>query len=375
MKILVCGGGIAGLSATIALQQQGHQVSLIERSENWQTFGAGLHLPGNSEPLLKHLGVLEAVERQSASFEQLCYCRADGKALFSLNVAAQGWPRFRALSRQSFHRILLDRADLSSARTGVAVKSVSAEGHVILSDGTQENFDLVIGADGIGSRVRRSLFGEACKPQETGFRCWRWIADDADVMAYPRFVMGRGVVLLAMPLEGGKTYVFVSVHDPEEQFRELSVAAMKKLLEQFEPGLVARLTRDLDPHNLHEGTLQQMEMQQWSRGRVVLIGDAAHGTLPTLAQGAAQSMKDAIELAAALDEDGEISVALARFERRRKPEAHWVQGQSFRRMGLARLDSPVAVFCRNALLRLLGSRILASGWRPLIDGNFAGRPE
>ncbi len=375
MKILICGGGIAGLAAMIALRQAGHDLHLVERAPVWQTTGAGLHLPGNARPLLDSLGIQAEVEQAAASFDRLTYCRADGQNLFSLDVRKQGWPDFMALSRQVFHDILLSCLDGAVMQTGVVAQKVSAEAHVVFSDGREDDFDLVIVAEGISAPTRQSVFGAEHSPVDTGFRCWRWVCDPGFAEKVPQFIMGRGVVVLLMPLEQQKTYVFVSVYDPAAQFANLSTMHFEQLLAQFSPTLSRGLLNSLAGQDSHEAPLQQMVMQSWVKKRVVLIGDAAHGTLPTLAQGAAQAMKDAVVLAHVLDKSDDeerLSRSLAQFQQIRKPEAHWVQAQSLKRMGLARLEGAAAVFCRNAALKILGPKILASGWEPLIAGRFAG---
>ena len=375
MKILICGGGIAGLAAMIALREAGHDLQLVERAPVWQTTGAGLHLPGNAPPLLDALGIRTAVEQAAASFDRLTYCRADGQSLFSLNVRKQGWPDFMALSRQAFHDILLSRLEGAAMQTGCAAEQVNADGHVVFSDGRTDDFDLVVVAEGISAPTRHAIFGAEHRPVDTGFRCWRWVCDPGFAEKSPQFIMGRGVVVLLMPLEQGKSYVFVSVYDPAGEFINLSTAQLEQLLAQFSPALSHGLLDRLAGQDNHEAPLQQMVMDSWAKKRVVLIGDAAHGTLPTLAQGATQAMKDAVVLARVLDKSGDdkqLSDALAQFQTIRTPEAHWVQAQSLKRMGLARLEGAGAVFCRNAALKIGGAKILASGWEPLIAGRFSG---
>lgn len=375
VKILICGGGIAGLAAMIALREAGHDLHLVERAPVWQTTGAGLHLPGNARPLLDSLGTRTAVEQAAASFDRLTYCRANGQKLFCLDVRKQGWPDFMALSRQAFHDILLSRLEGAVMQTGGVAEKVSADGHVVFSDGRTDDFDLVVVAEGMSAPTRQSVFGAEHRPVDTGFRCWRWVCDPGFAEKIPQFIMGRGVVVLLMPLEQGKTYVFFSVYDPAAEFTDLSTAQFEQLLAQFSPTLSHGLLNSLAGQNSHEAPLQQMVMDNWVKKRVVLIGDAAHGTLPTLAQGAAQAMKDAVVLASVLDKSGDekrLSDALAQFQQIRTPEAHWVQAQSLKRMGLVRLEGAAAVFCRNTALKVLGPKILASGWEPLITGRFSG---
>jgi 2-polyprenyl-6-methoxyphenol hydroxylase-like FAD-dependent oxidoreductase len=118
-----------------------------------------------------------------------------------------------------------------------------------------------------------------------------------------------------------------------------------------------------------------MVMPEWVAGRVALIGDAAHGTLPTMAQGATQSIKDGLALADALRKQPDITTALADWQATRLPEAHWVQQQSLQRMGFAKIRGKTGVWLRNTLMRRIGPKIVASGFRPLIDGMAGNRKD
>ncbi|OSQ43766.1 FAD-dependent monooxygenase [Thalassospira alkalitolerans] len=373
MKILIVGGGIAGLSAAIALQGDGYDITIVEALDGWEPAGAGLHLPGNAIAALKSLGIDQDVAAKSCVFPRLDYFDHRDRKLFSVETEKLGWPTFQALSRSDFHDILCAKLTTPKIHFGLSVSEINDENdqaQVTFTDGTQNAFDLVIGADGINSTVRQLAFGTEHTPQPTGYICWRWITDYPFGLTAPKFIVGHGQVILVMPIGDNRFYIYASTFDSAEKIRNLPTNQLANHFAGFD-GPVRDMLKTLAPDSkVHEGRLQQMLMPEWVTGRIALIGDAAHGTLPTMAQGATQSIKDGIALADALRGNPDIATALANWQQSRQPEAHWVQQQSLQRMGFAKIRGTIGVWLRNALMRRLGPKILASGFRPLIEGTI-----
>ena len=162
MKILIVGGGIAGLSAAIALQGDGYDITIVEALDGWEPAGAGLHLPGNAITALKSLGIDQDVAAKSCAFPRLDYFDHRDRKLFAVETEKLGWPTFQALSRSDFHDILCAKLTTPKIDFGLSVSEINDENdqaQVTFTDGTQNAFDLVIGADGINSTVRQLAFG------------------------------------------------------------------------------------------------------------------------------------------------------------------------------------------------------------------------
>ncbi len=371
MKILIVGGGIAGLSAAIALQGDGHDITIVETHDGWKPAGAGLHLPGNAMAALRALGIDQDVAAKSCAFPRLDYFDHHNRKLFSLETEQLGWPTFQALTRSDFHEILCTKLTAPTIRFGLSVSAIYDEtdqAQVSFTDGASSSFDLVIGADGINSTVRRLAFGAEHMPQPTGYICWRWITDYPFGLTAPKFIIGHGQVILVMPVGGKRFYIYASTYDPGERIRDLPAGELAAHFARFEGPVREMLGAIGTDTIIHEGRLQQMIMPEWVRGRAILIGDAAHGTLPTMAQGATQSIKDGLALADTLRAQPDINTALADWQAARLPEAHWLQQQSLQRMGFAKIRGKAGVWLRNTLMRKIGPKIVASGFRPLIDG-------
>lgn len=378
MNILIVGGGIAGLSAAIALQGDGHDITIAETLDGWKPAGAGLHLPGNAVTALRDLGIDQDVADKSCAFPRLDYFDHRDRKLFALETEQLGWPTFQALTRSDFHEILCARLTTPTIRFGLSVSDISNapdQAQVRFTDGTTGSFDLVIGADGINSAVRRLVFGPEHVPQPTGYICWRWITDYPFGLTAPKFIIGHGQVILLMPLGDSRFYIYASTYDPGERIHDLPTSELAAHFARFDGSVCDMLGTIGTDTVIHEGRLQQMVMPEWVAGRVVLIGDAAHGTLPTMAQGATQSIKDGLALANAFRAQSDITTALADWQAARLPEAHWVQQQSLQRMGFAKIRGKTGVWLRNTLMRRIGSKIVASGFRPLIDGTAGNRKD
>lgn len=373
MNILIVGGGIAGLSAAIALQGDGHDITIAETLDGWKPAGAGLHLPGNAVAALRDLGIDQDVADKSSAFPRLEYFDHRDRKLFALETEQLGWPTFQALTRSDFHEILCAKLTGPAIRFGLSVSDISNEpdqAQVSFTDGTNHSFDLVIGADGINSAVRRLAFGEEHVPQPTGYICWRWITDYPFGLSAPKFIIGHGQVILVMPLGGNRFYIYASTYDPGERIRDLPAGELAAHFARFDGPVRDMLGTIGTDTVIHESRLQQMVMPEWIAGRVILTGDAAHGTLPTMAQGATQSIKDGLALTDALRAQSDIKTALADWQKARLPEAHWVQQQSLQRMGFAKIRGRAGVWLRNTLMRKIGPKIVASGFRPLINNTL-----
>ncbi|OSQ32435.1 FAD-dependent monooxygenase [Thalassospira sp. MCCC 1A03138] len=378
MNILIVGGGIAGLSAAIALQGDRHDITIAETLDGWKPAGAGLHLPGNAVTALRDLGIDKDVAAKSCAFPRLDYFDHRDRKLFALETEQLGWPTFQALTRSDFHEILCARLTTPTIRFGLSVSDISNtpdQAQVRFTDGTTGSFDLVIGADGINSVVRHLVFGPEYIPQPTGYICWRWITNYPFGLTAPKFIISYGQVILVMPVGDSRFYIYASTYDPGERIHDLPTNELAVHFARFDGPVRDMLGTIGTDTVIHEGRIQQMVMPEWVAGRVALIGDAAHGTLPTMAQGATQSIKDGLAMANAFRTQSDITTALADWQAARLPEAHWVQQQSLQRMGFAKIRGRAGVWLRNTLMRRIGPKIVASGFRPLIDGMAGNRKD
>jgi 2-polyprenyl-6-methoxyphenol hydroxylase-like FAD-dependent oxidoreductase len=309
-KVLVVGGGIGGLSATLALRRAGVQVDVAEINPAWSVYGVGIIQPGNALRALDALGLAQQVIDQGFPMEGSRFHLADGTLLADLRfdrVAGPEYPPMNGITRSRLHTILTDAVKASGAdvRLGQTVDRLDdgPDGvHVTFNDGTQGDYDLVVGADGIHSKIRALVFGPEIQAEYTGQVCWR--------VNVPRPPEVRGIWMFAgrdgkagcVPLAPDLAYLLLIEEPPQGEERvpdDRLAATMRERLAEF-GGIIgelrdAHINRDEDV--VLRPVLAVFVERPWHRGRVVLIGDAAHATSPHVGQGAAMAIEDALVLA------------------------------------------------------------------------------
>jgi 2-polyprenyl-6-methoxyphenol hydroxylase-like FAD-dependent oxidoreductase len=367
-RILIVGGGIAGLSLATALHRQGYTPELIERSTTWPAIGAGINLPANGVRVLRALGLGEVVDRTAAVLHSWGFFDQHGELLCATDLVDL-WREVGPCL--GITRVRLQEALRTGAmvphRLGVSLADLTQEDHrvaVRFSDGTAGAYDLVVGADGINSTVR-TLAVRAAAPRYAGQIVWRSI-----ISTRPRGIgammvlMGEGCFFGLVPMGEGAAYGFGAVDAPRFADDPL-VGRLARFRGRFAdfggpvPAYLATLQRD---EQLHVGPIEWVELDAWYRGRVVLIGDAAHAGPPHMGEGGCMAMEDALVLAEVLRTAGSVEDALEAYVQRRRPRAEWVQEQS-RAAAQAWVLSPEV---RNAALRERGDEMFRARYRPLV---------
>jgi salicylate hydroxylase len=345
MRILIIGAGIAGLAAALALARKGHEVRVLERADGLHAVGAGLQLGPNAMRVLGEIGLADAVTAAGRSPQTITLRDGrSGREILKISLgdaALQRWgARYVTVHRADLVAILgtaLDAAQPGALLTGCAADTIDADaGHVMTADGQTLAADLIVGADGIHSRVRDRMFGPE-RPRFTGHVAWRaLVAVDRDDAAAPP----AGVGAWLGPRRHAVTYRvrpglvnFVGVTE-QTDWREEGWNL---------PGDPARLRAEFAGWEAVTRLLARAEaplrwalhdrkpMRAWHSGRAVLIGDACHPMLPFLAQGAAMGIEDGFALAALLpmgSASAEIEAALARFFALRQPRTARVQASA-----------------------------------------------
>ncbi len=366
-RILIVGGGIAGLSLATALHRQGYTPELVERNTAWPAVGAGINLPANGVRVLRALGVGEAVERAAAALRRWGFFDQHGELLCETDLA-ELWRDVGpclGITRVRLHEALLTGAAAVPHRLGVSLTALTqAENRVRagFSDGTSGDYDLVVGADGIYSTVRE-LAVNASPPSSAGQMVWRsLVATRPGGIVDMMVLMGEGCFFGLVPMGEGYTYGFGAV---DGAFKDPLAGRLERFRRRFAgfggpvPAYLAALQGD---EQLHVGPLEWVELDEWYRGRVVLIGDAAHAGPPNMGEGGCMAMEDALVLAEVLRATDSVESALEPYVRRRRPRADWVQEQS--RAAAQAWVLPPAV--RNAALRERGDQMFRDRYRPLI---------
>jgi salicylate hydroxylase len=333
--VLVAGAGLGGLTAALALIQRGHRVRVYEQAAELKEVGAGVQIGSNGTRLLISLGLQEAMER--------VVCVPVGRE-FRLWSTGQAWPsfdrgvlamqRFGApywmVHRGDFHAVLLDavrKADPDAVHAGnacVGFEQDARHATIRLSNGDSATGDVLIGADGVHSAIRQQMFGDG-RAEFTGIMAWRGLVPMERLPEHQRRLFGNawlgvGGHVVTYPLRRGELLNFVAAIERDDwRVESWTVAGTtEECLRDLAPWHddVKTIVRNIDtPYKW--ALLGRQPLDRYAEGRVCLMGDAAHPTLPFLAQGANMALEDAIVVARCLDLFDDVPEALRHYERAR----------------------------------------------------------
>jgi 2-polyprenyl-6-methoxyphenol hydroxylase-like FAD-dependent oxidoreductase len=285
-RILIVGGGIAGLTLGTALHRHGFGAELIERSTSWEAIGAGIAVQPNSIRVLSALGLAPLVEQAGTVLRRFGFCNRQGELLCETNLEAL-WKDvgpFIGIERTNLQQVLLAGAASISMRLGTSITSLTQDQHYVsvgFSDGSTGAYDLVVGADGISSNVR-ALTLSCSPPVYTGQMVWRSIAPiRPQGLANLMFLLGDGCFFGLCPVGGGRTYGFANMTMP--RFHDAIDGRLERLRERFATfgGIVQEYLASLESdEQIHCAPIEWLELDEWLVGRVILIGDAAHASSP-----------------------------------------------------------------------------------------------
>jgi 2-polyprenyl-6-methoxyphenol hydroxylase-like FAD-dependent oxidoreductase len=366
--VLIVGGGIAGLSLAIALRQRGLSAEIVERADEGAGTGTGLYLLGLGTRALALLGLTDAALREVYINRTQTFRNHRGARLAELDVGTY-WASCGpclGLPRAILHRLLAEKVPRRQTRFGVTVGALRQDPgqvSVTFTDGSDATYDLVVGADGIRSSIRRLEFGES-EPQFRGQVGWRFLARrPAEIGGWTVF-LGSGRAFLLLPIGGDRVYCYADrvasrliLDLPEGR-----VERLREIFRHFATPVREVLAQIDSPEQLHFSAIEEVVHEPWGRGRVVLIGDAAHAMSPNMACGAAMALEDALVLADLISQDGAVSGIVPEFMRRRSARVGWVRQQT---NGRDRLRSLPAIL-RDTFLRLRADRTYRANYQPLL---------
>jgi 2-polyprenyl-6-methoxyphenol hydroxylase-like FAD-dependent oxidoreductase len=362
LRILVVGAGIAGLAVARGLRLAGFRPDVVEELPATMLPAAGIYLPGNASRALRQLGLDAPLRPLGDLIFRQVFQDARGRELFELDVAGlwAGVGESRALSRADLQQVLLTSVG-GAVRYDTAVRDleiVDGAAKVEFGDGTVAAYDLVIGADGRRSTIRtKSGLGGPAVP--TGQIVYRSVVTGGPPLSDWTALLGRRSSFVVMPMGSRKLYCYADETAPDSPNPVDAHARLRELFGSF-GGPVPAILDAME--KVQVARTDEVVLESWSRGPVLLVGDAAHATAPTLAQGAAMSFEDAVVLGEELRGAQDIPAALRAYEARRRPRCGEVRDRTHERDRTR--DVPPAL--RDPMLRRRGLRIFADQYRALV---------
>ncbi|WP_339451080.1 FAD-dependent oxidoreductase [Pseudomonas sp. JAI120] len=338
-RVLIVGGGIGGLCAAIALRRQEIEVDLVELKAQWTVYGVGIIQQSNVVREMAKLGVLDGYLDAAYAFEDVTINTTAGEQLARIpgqRLAGPEYPANVGISRLALHQVLSDTTMAlgASIRLGLSVEALEQVGEgvdVLFTDGSRGRYDLVVGADGLYSKMRGLLFGEQYSPRFTGQSVWRYNLPRAAGIDHLATFQGPAGNAGLVPLGNDQMYLFMTSHEPANPRMEAATLAtqMRQRLSGF-IGLIGELREQIT--NSDQVVYKPLEVvfvsEPWYRGRVVLIGDAVHATTPHLGQGAGMAIEDAVVLGEELVAGGSVEQQLERFMARRYERCKFISESS-----------------------------------------------
>jgi 2-polyprenyl-6-methoxyphenol hydroxylase-like FAD-dependent oxidoreductase len=364
-RVLIVGGGIAGLSLACALRQRGVSFVVVERQDATRSAGLGLNLPGNAIQALLRVDPGGDITRRGMPIQRREYRNAKGRLLFAVDEAAF-WANTvtsRCVRRGDLLDLLRAGAPPESIRwnsTVTHVEPTPEHVEVRFDDDHTETYDLVVGADGVHSAVRQALLGRRdSRPAPLTTASWRFVIPATAVRCWSVW-LGSDATFLVIPVDADHVYGFASATrgGPVGSDPRWLASTFARYADPV-PHIVAAALAE--PSLLHHSPMQEVRAKRWSYPRTVLIGDAAHATAPIWAQGAALAIEDALVLAELLATGGDWADIGAEYERRRRPRVNHVQTMTDRATLLAGLPA----WLRDVLVPAIGPHSYRQAYGPL----------
>lgn len=360
-RMLVIGGGIGGLATALAARKAGWGVEVFERAPELREVGAGIALWANGLRALDRLGVGDRVRAAARPHAGGAIRNDAGRILMTVETPEGGAEWLGCMiHRADLLSILAESVGVDTVRTGRDLRGVTqrdARVTASFADGSTAHGDILVGADGIHSRVRGAVLGDVA-PRYAGYTVWRWVAPFPAERVLPGETWGAGARFGQACLPGDRVYVYATSNAPaggKGPLGEMSV--LRALFAGWHDPIPALVEATAGADILRNDCFDIPPQKRWGRGRITLVGDAAHAMTPNLGQGACQALEDAVALGRWLDGAADPEQALRGYEAERRPRAIRFQRQSRSAGALGQWSSPLGIRFRELVARTVLPRL------------------
>ncbi|HVT10605.1 MAG TPA: FAD-dependent monooxygenase [Polyangia bacterium] len=366
-RVLIAGAGIGGLSVAAALRKVGIEADVYEQADEVREVGAGVGLWANALGSLDQLGAGDEIRAATMPLRIFTAARPDGRVIRTMRLDDLG-PEFaesvcRVVARPVLLAALSRLVAPEHVHTGtrvVAAESAGAAVHVRMSNGWTQEADLLIGADGLHSTVRPLVVGRD-KIRYAGQTCFRGLA----TLASPnpremREIQGAGQRASVCPIDARNVYWWAAFNAPVNDIipPERRKAVLLERFGDWPFALPEAIAATPEGGILQNDLVDRKPARGYTRGRIALLGDAAHPSTPNLGQGANMAIDDAIALARALRDEPSLPAALARYERERLDRTRLIVKRSWSYGRPYRWTSRPAIRLRETMIRRTPARVM-----------------
>jgi 2-polyprenyl-6-methoxyphenol hydroxylase-like FAD-dependent oxidoreductase len=338
-KIIIIGGGIGGLTTAIALKQKNFDVEVYEQAPKITEAGAAIWIANNALNVFDRLGLVNDLIKLGREMDSANVVYTDGRTISKIdNTKLQVKYKYKsiAIHRADLQGFLYQNIDKTIVKTGHVFSYFEEKNEKIIAhfqDGTSAEGDILIGADGIHSKVRTQLFGKI-PLRYSGQTCWRFVTDfqfQDTRNAYEVWANEGGLRVGYSHINDKQVYCFIT-DKTNENGKDDKALLKKQLLERCDAfnSEIKKMIQSADNQKIIRNDIFDFKpIKQWSKNNVLLLGDAAHATTPNIGQGACQAIEDAYVIADCLEKYDDVQVAFAKFQAKRQPKATLVVNNSW----------------------------------------------
>lgn len=360
-ETVIIGGGIGGLCTAIALQQNGFEVRVYEKVKKFGEVGAGLTLWSNAIKALRALGVADGVINAGSKVTRSHIRTASGDMLHDARMGemeTQYGEPVVAIHRAALHEILISALKPNTLRLGTGFTKFEQDENKVtvhFDNGATDSADLLIGADGIHSAVRKQIFPEV-KLRYSGYTAWRGVVETENeaALGLTSESWGMGARFGIVRVDKRHVYWFATSNQPagEMSTGEQRKAKLLDLFRDWHDPVYSLLDSTPADAILQNDIHDIPPFASWTRGRVTLLGDSAHATTPNMGQGACMAIESAYVLGRSLKETADYRSALRRYEAERHSRTAWITNTSWTIGKAGQIGHPLLCTLRNLLVKV-----------------------
>lgn len=373
-KINIIGKGIAGLTCAIALEKAGfNNISIFDQLNNVEDSakGAGIILACNAMQIFKKLGIYDellekghVINKMNITDENLNVITSNNMDYFSemFNV------KTIAIHREVLFKILNEKVESQSFLSKKLLKIVHeiSSTQLVFDDNSIVESDIVIGADGLNSNVRKSCFGKV-EFIDSGQYCWRGIAytDDVRFNSALNEIWGKSKRFGFVRIDKKRVYWYALVNEPVIK-KQISIPALREIYKDFHKSVLELINSTIESEIIGRNIKDFKTPRNWFYNNICLIGDAAHAMTPNLGQGACQAIEDAYVLANCMKKYKEIPTIFSAYQYSRLEKAIWVVERSRKIGEISQINNNFTIFFRNNFMKLIPQQFAISSTKKLL---------